>query len=167
MPLDLALPLCYSTNVVTMPSRCASDNCNSTAPQMCNKCKVTSYCSRACQRAHWRQHKYNCHTGVFPFLQLPREIRDKVSDTSCRLILSQAVADTTQDLRPTSCRSPIPCRLDRARSSRRRHQRPNLPPPREHPALRAREASRCPGNHSRWPRRIPCSPCHPWPPFGQ
>jgi len=86
--LDLALSLCYSTTVVIMPSRCAGDNCTSTAPQMCNKCKVTSYCSRACQKAHWRQHRLNCRAGVFPFLQLPREIRDKVSDSGCRFTVT-------------------------------------------------------------------------------
>lgn len=42
---------------------CAS--CSSTQSlKQCARCKIVSYCSTACQRAHWQSHKPSCHFKV-------------------------------------------------------------------------------------------------------
>ena len=33
-----------------------------TAPLQCGRCKTTSYCSKECQRLHWKDHKSTCLT---------------------------------------------------------------------------------------------------------
>ena len=49
------------TNTIDPPNlhrRCAG--CGDLALQKCTRCKITYYCTRACQRAHWKQHKLVC-----------------------------------------------------------------------------------------------------------
>lgn len=45
---------------------CAWPPCVKTAPLKCGRCSV-AYCSPACQRAHWRDHKRSCAAGVAEF----------------------------------------------------------------------------------------------------
>jgi hypothetical protein len=65
--------------------RCASFQCRNPGTSKCSKCRVTWYCNRDCQKAHFPRHKLHCkaHTpmpnGVLGFLRLPREIRNQVS----------------------------------------------------------------------------------------
>jgi len=35
------------------------------ALKVCSRCKLTSYCSKECQRKHWKEHKTNCPPPVF------------------------------------------------------------------------------------------------------
>ena len=39
-------------------------NCGKSNPKMnvCSKCKVAKYCSKECQKSHWKQHKSTCTT---------------------------------------------------------------------------------------------------------
>ena len=71
--------------------RCASGACRNGGTRFCGSCRTTCYCSRDCQKAHWRRHKLTCdgpnafsplRPGVFDFMRLPREVRDKVSNAS-------------------------------------------------------------------------------------
>jgi hypothetical protein len=34
--------------------------CGATDPMACSRCKTTAYCSRKCQKLHWKQHKPTC-----------------------------------------------------------------------------------------------------------
>jgi hypothetical protein len=68
---------------------CASDGCRNTGTHRCSRCTTTCYCSRTCQKASWKEHKLTCNKpetfpplrpGIFDFMRLPREVRDKVYD---------------------------------------------------------------------------------------
>ncbi|KAK6004638.1 hypothetical protein QM012_008500 [Aureobasidium pullulans] len=64
--------------------RCASGSCFKDGTMHCGKCKVTFYCSKACQKDHCTKHKKHCSAhqpmpeGTFEFLKLNRDTRDKV-----------------------------------------------------------------------------------------
>ncbi|CAD0089016.1 unnamed protein product [Aureobasidium mustum] len=67
-------------------SRCASGSCRRIGTLRCGSCKTTYYCSTGCQKANWERHKLTCdgpdalsplRPGVFDFMGLPRELRDK------------------------------------------------------------------------------------------
>ena len=37
------------------------ENCSVAGPiKTCASCKSATYCSRECQRQHWKKHKYDC-----------------------------------------------------------------------------------------------------------
>ncbi|THY68994.1 hypothetical protein D6C86_05169 [Aureobasidium pullulans] len=69
------------------PQRCGNGKCREPGVLRCSKCKWKSYCTKICQKAHWKKHKMSCHgpgdfppfmPGVFNFFGLPREIRNKI-----------------------------------------------------------------------------------------
>lgn len=73
------------------PQRCGNGKSREPGVLRCSKCKWKSYCTKICQKAHWKKHKMSCHgpgdfppfmPGVFNFFGLPREIRNKVSFAS-------------------------------------------------------------------------------------
>lgn len=70
--------------------RCASGSCFKDGTMHCGKCKVTFYCSKACQKDDWIKHKKHCpaHTpmpeGTFDFLKLNRDTREKVGIFPCQ-----------------------------------------------------------------------------------
>ena len=73
------------------PQRCGNGKCREPGVLRCSKCKWKSYCTKTCQKAHWKKHKMSCHgpgdfppfmPGVFNFFGLPREIRNKVGFAS-------------------------------------------------------------------------------------
>ena len=41
--------------------KCASCADSTQSLRQCARCKTVSYCSTACQRAHWKTHKPSCH----------------------------------------------------------------------------------------------------------
>lgn len=59
-------------------------SCFNEGTRSCPKCKMTWYCSQACQQAHLQKHRKHCTAhkpmpaGTYDFLRLPREIRNKV-----------------------------------------------------------------------------------------
>jgi hypothetical protein len=93
--VPIALDHILHTNITfsSLPSSmtdqiCASDECRNIGTHRCKRCMTTCYCSRGCQKAHWKTHKLVCNgptvfhpfrPGVFDFMRLPREVRDKVS----------------------------------------------------------------------------------------
>ena len=92
---------------------CASGGCRKAGTHHCGSCKTTWYCSKTCQKAHWKKHKLTCdgpaaypplRPGVFDFMRLPREVRDKVSSlftsfvttthtNGCRYMQRSSLAD--------------------------------------------------------------------------
>ena len=52
----------------------------------CSRCRVTTYCSRACQKAHWKTHKSACTVGAlqnncyFDMLPLENDVMDQLID---------------------------------------------------------------------------------------
>jgi len=48
--------------------KCSNPSCHAsgsdTKLQACSRCKVTSYCSRDCQRIHWKNHKGVCNNNA-------------------------------------------------------------------------------------------------------
>ena len=43
---------------------CANTNCKVTdAPNLCARCRQINYCSKECQKAHWKAHKILCTQG--------------------------------------------------------------------------------------------------------
>lgn len=64
--------------------KCDHPSCQKEGTKSCAKCKTASYCGRECQVGHWKVHKKSCNkalprkAGTFPFLRLPREVRDQV-----------------------------------------------------------------------------------------
>ncbi|KAK6007714.1 hypothetical protein QM012_004528 [Aureobasidium pullulans] len=67
--------------------RCGSGSCRKIGTLRCDSCKSTYYCSKVCQKAHWKRHKLSCdgqdaflplRPGVFNFVGLPRKLRDKI-----------------------------------------------------------------------------------------
>ncbi|KAG9667970.1 hypothetical protein KCU99_g6021, partial [Aureobasidium melanogenum] len=73
-------------------NRCASGPCRTvgTLKIRCAYCKTTYYCSKACATEHWEEkHKLTCdgpdafsplRSGIFNFMGLPREVRNKIYD---------------------------------------------------------------------------------------
>ena len=47
-------------------AHCGKRAAVSTTPELltCSRCHACAYCSRDCQRAHWRSHKASCHDAV-------------------------------------------------------------------------------------------------------
>jgi hypothetical protein len=45
--------------------RCANPRCGKAGTKACQKCNVTRYCSRECQRADWPTHKRSCGADAF------------------------------------------------------------------------------------------------------
>ncbi|KAJ6584824.1 hypothetical protein B0H19DRAFT_1106772 [Mycena capillaripes] len=50
------------------PKAYVCSNCSLSPPnttlKLCAKCKLTRYCSKDCQKIHWKQHKYSCQLGA-------------------------------------------------------------------------------------------------------
>lgn len=70
---------------------CGLAECDKEGTQRCGGCKETFYCSKECQKTHWKQHKYDCRKG-FKFMKLPKEIRDKVSKSFLVLAVTNSRA---------------------------------------------------------------------------
>ena len=51
-----------SVNLVIKPKLCVY--CDKPAAQKCERCRAARYCSRGCQRQHWRAHKLHCLRGM-------------------------------------------------------------------------------------------------------
>jgi hypothetical protein len=49
-------------NLVDFPRTCA--RCGIVALSLCSRCRGVFFCGRACQRAHWPQHRAVCHPGA-------------------------------------------------------------------------------------------------------
>ena len=85
VPTSLAHVLAYDTGLAarsdggTAASLAADSVCRNceenTASKLCSGCKVSAYCSRECQTAHWKDHKSSCR--IFAAL---RDIHLPVND---------------------------------------------------------------------------------------
>jgi hypothetical protein len=51
-----------TVNLVIKPKLCVY--CDKPAAQKCARCRAARYCSRGCQRQHWRVHKLHCLRGM-------------------------------------------------------------------------------------------------------
>ncbi|CAM6104525.1 unnamed protein product [Calypogeia fissa] len=49
-----------SDDVLMSTKTCSSDSCKKPAGLKCSGCKTTLYCSKECQRSHWKTHKLTC-----------------------------------------------------------------------------------------------------------
>ena len=41
--------------------------CQKTARNKCTACKEVFYCSKGCQKKHWKQHKFECKGMKLPY----------------------------------------------------------------------------------------------------
>ena len=48
-----------------MSGTCSAGNCGLAALHQCSKCKFAGYCSKECQKKHWRKHKNECLPCTF------------------------------------------------------------------------------------------------------
>ncbi|MCJ1235698.1 hypothetical protein MMC14_003669 [Varicellaria rhodocarpa] len=46
-----------------MSFRCSSNSCSNTGTSRCNGCQDVLYCSKECQKAHWKTHKQTCSSS--------------------------------------------------------------------------------------------------------
>lgn len=60
----------------------------------CARCKNVSYCSKACQRAHWQTHKPSCHFRVL----LPPADESTTPTDALALLRTKANPGTKQDV---------------------------------------------------------------------
>jgi hypothetical protein len=97
--LHTNIPLCPPASDMTGHT-CASDGCSNVSTRRYRSCKITWYCTKKCQKAHWKKHKLDCkepdafpplRPGVFDFMKLPREVRDKVSSSFLVLAYSPLI----------------------------------------------------------------------------
>lgn len=58
----------------------------------CARCKTVSYCSKACQRAHWQTHKPPCHFKVI----LPPADESTTPTDALALLRTKANPETKQ-----------------------------------------------------------------------
>lgn len=40
--------------------KCGLPGCDNEGTKTCSRCKIVSYCSRECQKKHWKAHKMEC-----------------------------------------------------------------------------------------------------------
>lgn len=62
--------------------------CGGTGPGMklCARCKLVTYCSKECQRSHWRAHKPTCTAHIL-YMDSMREIDPNAGSSSGRRVL--------------------------------------------------------------------------------
>jgi hypothetical protein len=53
-------------HAVRQQRACGAAACGAAAEQLCAGCRLVAYCSRECQRAHWRAHKPLCRARAVP-----------------------------------------------------------------------------------------------------
>ena len=49
---------------VRLGPRCSNPECTKDGPRPCSRCRVASYCTPECQKAHWKAHKPSCRHPV-------------------------------------------------------------------------------------------------------
>ena len=58
--IHMGTPTTDSTNPETVHLQCGLPSCPTAATKKCTGCGTQWYCSKACQRGHWRAHKTEC-----------------------------------------------------------------------------------------------------------
>jgi hypothetical protein len=53
-------PLVEESMRIALQNKCAV--CDHMATSKCGKCGIKNYCSKNCQKIHWKSHKYECNT---------------------------------------------------------------------------------------------------------
>ena len=71
--------------------------CNKAAETKCTNCRKVFYCSKECQKRHWKEHKYDCKSmpykiGKSPelgrFLEASRDLKkDEILWTEAPLVI--------------------------------------------------------------------------------
>ena len=73
--------------IVTEPKLCSwcAVDCRGLQPRGYGKCLCgrARYCSRACQKAHWRHHRHRCTHRIFRLV-----LRERLPGDVCRVVLS-------------------------------------------------------------------------------
>ena len=70
--------------------RCHSDDCDNNATMACSRCQKARYCSRACQKTHWKKaHKSQCQERTEdPDNTASRPLLDFAADSPTRVMIT-------------------------------------------------------------------------------
>jgi hypothetical protein len=72
---------------------CASCNTLGGGLKHCARCQITHYCNRACQQAHWKEHKPDCRVWS---KEQSRKISDKLDSMSLSALDGKATLDNLE-----------------------------------------------------------------------
>jgi hypothetical protein len=53
--------------------KCGNETCTNKGIKMCKSCLYFTYCSRECQKAHWKKHKLLCKEINYCMVELKRK----------------------------------------------------------------------------------------------
>lgn len=66
-------------------------NCNKKGSGNCSRCKSVNYCSKECQKEHWKVHKSNCKEFKTTYIEVPIQHKEQKKNNEYIIILDNKV----------------------------------------------------------------------------